>query len=219
LVLLALTVAACSAVLVVLHVGAMAVVARAIGARPTKVSFFYGPRVVKRLVGGVEVEVRLLPMGGYVSFGPTETPMAGLLGVSRAAEAAVMLCGVGALVVTGVLLGEPLRALGDDWVRCFTVVTSSFDERSAMVQGWLRLLSTSPKAAFGQLAMLLAAVNLLPVAALNGGRVLELVVGAALRRPRVWRFPPSVAMVGVLAMLVFSGAWLVAVGMAVLAAR
>lgn len=217
--LLALTVAACCAVLVVVHVGTMAVTGWAMGAKPTRVSFFAGPRLFTHLVGGVQVELGVVPFGGFVTFGPPESGLEGLLALPRLAELAVLLSGNAALIALGLGLGAPLEALGADVVQCLTALRFSFAERAQWVRGWLSLLQPRPFEALGRLALVFAVFNLLPIAPMNGGRALELVVGLALRRPRSWSFPRWVQPLGLLVTFALFGVWLAALGMAVFSAR
>ena len=207
--LLVLTVVTFASVLVMLHVSAMAVVAWALGAKPTRVSFFYGPLVFKRVIAGVEVQFASLPLGGYVSFGNEAEPNR-LFASSRVSEFVVVLSGVGMLVLTGFALGTPPITLGVDLGWFLTAVTRSFAERAEWVRSGLVLLKASPMDGLGRLAMAFAAINLLPFPALNGGRALELLVGAVLRRPRAWRFPSWTTLPFMVVMLGFTGLMLIA---------
>lgn len=213
-----LTVATFTALLVVLHVSTMALVSSVLGATPRRVSFFYGPVVFKRVIAGVEVQFAAVPLGGYVSFGDEGEPNR-LFAASRGVELVVVLSGVGMLVLTGFVLGTPLSTLGVDLGWFLTAVTRSFAERAEWVRSGVGLLKTSPLIGLGRLAMAFAAINLLPFPALNGGRALELLVGAVLRQPRAWRFPSWTVLLFTVVMLGFTGLMLIAGVTALLAER
>src|SRR5438067_4453909 len=74
------------AVLVLVHEAGHFFVARAVGMTPRKFYLGFGPPLVKRVRGGVEYGIAVLPLGGYVKIPGMHRPAAGDLRATLPAE-------------------------------------------------------------------------------------------------------------------------------------
>lgn len=177
-------------VLVTVHVGAMALTAALLGLAPREVRFFFGPRWLLRRLGDTELQLAVLPLGGFVTF---HAPP-----LERSAPRALLLSlsGPAALVLFGVALGADALA----WVRSSPEWPSllwNSEQATAVARELLTLVTAAPARALGWLSLLFATLNLLPWRPFNGGDALEALLSTLARR--TVRLPAWSSAVGLLA--------------------
>ena len=167
------------------HVSTMALTALALGHPPHTVSLFFGPVLLRRRLGRVNVQLGLIPLGGFVQFDHPN----GLAGVPPGPRLLMLSSGNVALLTLGLVL--------------FGISGSFLMSRA----DFLLLLGASPLRALGWAAMAFALVNLLPLPALNGGQMVAALVG--LLRGREVHIPPWLSASGTLLSLGLLVWWLV----------
>lgn len=190
--------------LVALHVSSVALLAMALGARPSRVRVGYGPALISRTVGGIRLELGLLPLGGFVQFGDAGETYEAL---SPARRMLISLAGPLALIMLGVLLGNTQFAA--TFVKLFDGALHPMHEGARLVGRLVTLLDEKPLEAFGWLAFVFAAFNLLPIPPLAGSQFLE--AFASLVAGRKVALPNWARLAGPLVMLAFTASWLVAI--------
>lgn len=181
----ALALVAIAVVAISVHVSTMALTALALGHAPHTVSLFFGPVLLRRRVGRVNVQLGLIPLGGFVQFdhpnGPGGVPLAPRLLMLASGNLALLTLG---LVLFGT--SGPFLLTREDF---------------------LLLLGASPLRAMGWAAMAFAVVNLLPLPQLNGGQMVAALL--SLVRGQEVRFPTWLSASGTLLSLVLLLWWLV----------
>lgn len=165
-----------SALLLFLHVSALALAGMAFGIELREVSFGVG----KALFTRGKVTVRLLPFSGYAKFADTtETPEADPATAFNHKPAivrvAVLLMGCGSLILLAAMV-PAVAGVSEVTAGFRQVIVGAFGPTST-AQGYIQaLLDRSMSQGFmvvlGVLAAKMAAVNLLPLPFLNGGQAL-----------------------------------------------
>lgn len=166
--------------LAAVHVTTMALTSSALGYRPSTVSLFFGPRVAGFKLGTTELQLALLPLGGFVQWKPPDE------------EGAPPLPPV-PMILTSLSGNVVLLALG-----LALLVSAPLDSLWLSRAEFVALIKASPRQALAWGALAFGTLNLLPLPALNGGQMLEAV--ASLLRGRPVRFPPRFAVLGLLAL-------------------
>jgi membrane-associated protease RseP (regulator of RpoE activity) len=187
------------ALVALLHVGTMAVVGNALGAQLQSVSFGFGPTVWR----SARFHVRALPVGGSVRFLHTLEDSVPEDEEHRALDRRPTLAQL-ATVLSGcaVLLALALAVLGAGAVKAFVELPAQFfggaisplgDAQALMRQAALALQAAPFAVVLGVVAAKAAALNLLPLPALNGGAALA-VLGRRLGVARLWPERVTVAL-------------------------
>ena len=164
------------------HVGAMAVLGHRLGIKVRRVSLGFGPVLLSHGI----LELRLLPIAGSVAFKDTQTedvpddvPVDYLDDAfnhkPRAVQVLLPLAGAASLVLVALLLhpGSALPSIGHGFVQIVAGGLSPLGTAQGLIdgarafavqQGFVPLM--------GMVAAKLAAFNLLPLPAMNGGQAL-----------------------------------------------
>lgn len=208
------------ALLVCIHLFAMAALGRWWGIAVRKVSLGFGPRLLSLGI----FHLHALPLGGSVQFKDTRqegVPFDKPPGYfddafdhkSRAVQVLIPLAGVAALVVVALLLrqGAAVPSLVHGFAQFLEGALDPLSTGRQLVEG---ADAFAERHAFlpllGMLAAKMAAVNLLPLPALNGGHALLMLVTRDLRAPpAAWHHKLAVA--GVLIWVVMIASWLSAI--------
>jgi membrane-associated protease RseP (regulator of RpoE activity) len=181
----ALALVVIAVVAVSVHVSTMALTALALGHSSQTVSLFFGPVLLRRRIGRVNVQLGSIPLGGFVQFDHRD----GLAGWPTGPRVLTLASGNLALLTLGVVLfgtSGPLLLSREDF---------------------LLLLGASPVRAMGWAAMAFAVVNLLPLPQLNGGQMVAALL--SLVRGQEVRFPMWLSAAGTLLSLGLLVWWLV----------
>ena len=172
------------ALLACIHIGTMAALGRWLGIKIRRVSLGFGPVLFSVRI----FQLRALPFGGSVTFKDTrsedttdEAPAAhGQVGdafdhTPRAVQVLLPLAGAASLAVVALLLhpGSALASIGRGFVQIVAGGGSPLGTAQELIEG---ARAFAPQQGFppllGMLAAKLAALNLLPLPAMNGGQAL-----------------------------------------------
>jgi membrane-associated protease RseP (regulator of RpoE activity) len=178
-----------------------------LGAKPQKLVLSRGPTLAKTGWRGVELELRLLPLGSIVSFGedPCDNAFAKLHPAKRALVIATGPC---ALVFVALLV---FGDAGTTWARfekglgqVFMGALQPLATGGPLIKKMLALTAASPLEALGILSVKMAAANALPLPGLAGNEALVTLFH--------WKRPPqktseSVLMAGVLIWIALAAGW------------
>lgn len=184
---------------------ATAAAGAALGARPTTVRLFFGPRVVSRTVRGVRWELGLLPTGGFAQFGQEGEVLAALPAHRRLL---VVLAGPLATLGVGLVLGAPLAAFVRGFGQPVAGALAPTVEGARLLHALAELLRGPYLGALALLALKFAAFNLLPGPSLAGFQALEALASLVARRPV--KAPGWVTAGGVVAVVALAVGWLAA---------
>ena len=184
---LLLSILACVAI----HLLTIAATAHVVGVRVRAVSLGMGP-VLARFG---RFQLRAVPLGGHVTLldsrvepVPKEAMPQAFDGRSTAEQVAIALSGCAALVAVawGLLWTAGLEAVGAGVVQILRGALSPFGQGQGLVADVVHFARAAPATVvFGCTAAKLAALNLLPLPALNGGAALAS-VGRRLGLARWW---------------------------------
>lgn len=199
-----------------LHIGGFYAVARVVGLTVSEVSLGMGPLLLRRVVGGVTLQLRLLPFAGHVKFptpeGVEEDPDAEPVEPPAPLRcAAVGIGGSGLLVVLSVLLlglGRGWREFVDGFGQLVVGVVSP-TRAVELCTALLDLLVEAPlHVGFGVVLAKLAAANLMPIPPLSGGEIVLHVANAL--RPIGDRTRTTVGCISMCVVCALAIAWIVA---------
>lgn len=183
---------------VAVQLGTLAHVARRFGLPLREFTFGMGPTLLHR----GRFRWRLLPLGGSVAFVEPKGPGSGLDALPPAVQLLICLSGCWVLLaVAAVLAGAPLA-----WAAFITTpgqwlagALSPWQDAQPLLRSAARLAHEAPApVVVGTVAAKLAALNLLPLAALNGGAAVRVLARAA-GLDRWW--PPSFTVLSALVWL------------------
>jgi membrane-associated protease RseP (regulator of RpoE activity) len=186
--------------LVVVHIGAIALLARLLGAQVYEISFGFGPALGTRRIRGTVLALRAIPLGGFVRSEPDENvdslgePPDGipLSDLGRFARAFVYLGGclatfglAAALLGVSAASASSARACGQFVGGAWAPLSQGVANLQALVD--LLRMASFPKC-LGVVASKIAALNLMPVPSLNGFQVLSSLLMPGSRNPNwfVW---------------------------------
>lgn len=186
--------------LTAVYAAALSLIARVLGACPTEVAVFQGPRLFGCRIGRTEWRLNLIPLGARVLFGAPR-PESGSdsqsgLDPARVEELAriheefhakplfvqalMNLSGpVSMVLIAACFLGpsEGMSSLSRGFAQVFQGAWSPFEVGAPLIQGFLDLVARGGAlSAAGILSAKLAALNLLPIPMLAGGQVLALLL-------------------------------------------
>lgn len=195
-----------------LHLATLALVGRAMGARPRRVVFGYGPALTTFRVGASEVRLGLVPLGGYVQFwlssddppAPAGEPLFDRLPALRRVATLLSAGVVGVLLASALTATPPwtlLATTARDVVRGALAPTTV---GAGLVAAVVAAARDRPFPAFlGAVIGCVASFNLLPLPGLNGGDALIALIGPK-ERP-IW-----LSVLGLLALFAGAIAWAIA---------
>ncbi|MFZ5444388.1 MAG: site-2 protease family protein [Myxococcota bacterium] len=163
----------------VVYLSAVALTAALLGARPTVLRLYAGPRLGGLTVRGFRIELGLLPLGGFVEFGPGGEH---LLAVAAWRRLLVALAGPGVLLVLGLALGAPLDTFARGFSQLLGGALAPTTEGARLLRRLASLLGGGELELVALLAVKLAAFNLLPVPALAGFQALQALASWSLGR-------------------------------------
>lgn len=191
------------------HLTGMAVAAWVSGAKQVEVSIGLGPRLVRWNGASWQVQIRLLPLGGYVSLGRN------LLDVPASRMVGVVLDGNVLLVALAFLLLRDAGVVWTEFAGAYVQVGRGVVEGAGYGAPLLttyaqRFATEGLGTAVGVVALKFAALNLLPLPTQNGGQALVSLIHAR------WRLSPGahgwLGTVGLVVMLPIVLRWLYIVG-------
>jgi membrane-associated protease RseP (regulator of RpoE activity) len=181
--------------LVIVHIGAIALLARLLGAQVYEISFGFGPALGTRRIRGTVLALRAIPLGGFVRSEPGEeddtlgeTPDGiPLSDFGRLARAFVYMGGcLATFGLAAALLGVSTAAAS--FARAFGQFVGGawapLSQGVANLQALVDLLRVSSfPACLGVVASKIAALNLMPIPSLNGFQVLASLLVPGSRNP------------------------------------
>lgn len=203
-----LVVLSAALVLVTIHIITMAGVAWLLGAKPSEVSIWVGPRLIQRQVKGVQLSLGVVPMGGYVKFGEIESSLLDRQPLWRQIATAASGCAV--LFMIGLALGAPFSSFGNTFWQYPLGALQPFDVGAALLREWAALAQSAPSVALGVASMKLSAMNLFPLRMLNGGDIIHRVVRSLGRRSARSDQADWYMLISLGLLLLLVGGWLVA---------
>ncbi|NUO52807.1 MAG: hypothetical protein HOV80_28515 [Polyangiaceae bacterium] len=170
------------------HCVLVAALARRAGIEVSRVSIFYGPRILETTIGGVTVELGLLPLGSYVAFPQVDPEAAdGKTVLDAAPRSTRLMLAVTPYAVTlalGLLVLGPvdgLRAFGRAFIQLPAGGFLFFKYGRELVGSVVEALATLSPLVIGALTLVkLSAFNLLPLPTLSGARAVEALIGRSL---------------------------------------
>jgi membrane-associated protease RseP (regulator of RpoE activity) len=162
-----------------LHVLIMALVGTALGAKIIDYGFSFGPTLFQFKMGQINFKINAIPLGGYVKFTDDFESLASWKQIVTA------LSGCLALVLVAILLLGFDDGFGKFGRGFSQILWGAFSPLSAG-KGLVSALADfgrhqSFAACVGLFASKLAALNLLPIGALNGGAVLIILLKSIMR--------------------------------------
>jgi membrane-associated protease RseP (regulator of RpoE activity) len=206
---------AAGAVGLALHLGTMALLAKAFGIAIRRVSYGLGPTLYSTAV----LQIKALPLSGHVKFKDSREES---LEVDDRADAfnhqpiwkqvVIPLAGNACLVLfaVGVLGSEGWASFVRGFFQVFEGALSPLGAGQSNLESFQRFVSDrSLVAVFALVASKLAAVNLLPFGAFNGGQMLMTVVRFG--RPEL-SAEQAITRFGILLTLILLIGWLLALG-------
>ena len=200
------------ALLTIVHLSGMTAAAILLRARPKRVKLGFGPKLVSPTVGGITLELALIPLGGSLTLndpGDESDPFAhrhplvpGTIGLS----------GCALLLILGLILGAGFDSFLHGFAQLLLGALQPIDVGAKLIDALVDLYRRDHLRAFAIASVKVAAYNLLPLPALNG---FPLAVGllrtVAGKRSGGWNPPVAFHVVGLILMLAFGVSWAIAI--------
>jgi membrane-associated protease RseP (regulator of RpoE activity) len=203
--LLALKFIAAIALLAALHITVMALLGRLLGIAIREVSFGLGPTL---LAVGV-LRLRVLPLGGAVDFDDFESQ-------PRAVRVLLPLAGVASLAVVAFALHpSALSSMAHGFAQIVAGALGPTSHAQQLIGGAARVGMLGFVPLLGMLAAKLAAFNLMPLPAMNGGAALLALLDPRPREMPRWK--ETLVQGSAWLMVALALAWVVAIGTFLLA--
>ena len=187
-----------AALLNVLYLASVLLAARIAGVRVERLGLGFGPKLVDRAMGSLQLEVRLVPLSSWAAIEgmlDDEGPPRGFRALHPVARVGLLLGGWALPLLLAVVLLGPAHALASVGATYGQMVTG-LDVREGE-RLWRVFLALPLVPAAGVLAAKTVAFNLLPLPTLTGGRVLDTLL--------TWRRPRSLLPAGAQAALMAVG--------------